>query len=156
MYVMGWDLLLMPQSLRRAQRKRGQLLLMVLSQTMGAASRKVRYLKPSAFEIPRCCWENKQENTVVTFQNDMFLWCFLRPVLPWWGGSPGEVELSRAGRLALLSHSKLPCPRLFMGIWSRTCAVMGNWDTAGLQSPWNACGRVGTALGMCWIPGCWG
>lgn len=72
---------------------------MVLSQTMGAASRKVRCLKPSAFEIARCCWENKQENTVVPFQQDMFVCCFLRSVLLWWAGSPGEVEPSRAGTI---------------------------------------------------------
>lgn len=84
---------------------------MVLSQTMAAASGKVRYLKPSALEIPRCCWANKQENTVVPFQRDTFLWCLRRPVLPWWGGSARWGVAEQAGRLALLSHPKLPFPR---------------------------------------------
>lgn len=84
---MGWDLLFMHQKSKKGTKVTWAVVAHGFV-SMGAASGKVKYLKPSAFEIPQCCWENKRENTVVPFQHEMFLWCFLRDwsVLPWWGG----------------------------------------------------------------------
>lgn len=147
---MGWDLLFMHQKSKKGTKVTWAVVAHGF-ESMGAASGKVKYLKPSAFEIPQCCWENKRENTVVPFQHEMFLWCFLRDwsVLPRWGGCARWGAAEQGWQAGTVIPLQTAFPRdLVASLKQNLCSYgklrhsKASIPTKCLWSCWQSAGRV--------------